>query len=335
MRTRGQKSDRRMIFLYALMTIGFLGVVFTTLIEGAEEKFPSKPVEIVVAYTPGGAADLAARIFAEFISTELKVPVIIKNQPGGGGLVGSTAFLNARPDGYSMLAGSNGFMINAVQFSETPPFDPRKDFLPVGHIADYPLVMAVSKTSPFKSFDDFLQFAKNNPGKLKGAITTPGGEGHAMFLSILRDAKIETKLIPYPGVGQMIAALLGGHMDWVTQTLPSAIPYIRSGDIRVLLLTRPTSELPGIPAGPDKGLPSVSGNVWLGLFVHPKTPKSAYERLVSALEAVTKNPEAAKKLVKIGFEVKYKSPSEFSNFIKDQWESFARLRKETGMKVDY
>ncbi len=335
MRTGGKKYDRRVICLCVLLAIGFSGSVFTTLIQGEEEKFPSKPVEMVIPYTPGGAVDLAARILVEFLSAELKVPVIIKNQPGGGGLVGAAAFLNTRPDGYSMLAGSNGFMINAVQFSKTPPFDPMKDFLPVGHIADYPLVMAVSKTSPFKSFDDFLQFAKSNPGKLKGAITTPGGEGHAMFLSILREAKIESKLIPYPGVGQMIAALLGGHMDWVTQTLPSAIPYIRSGDIRVLLLTRATPELPGIPAGSDKGLPSVSANVWLGFFVHPKTPKSACERLVSAIEAVTKNPEAAKKLANIGFEVRYKSPSDLSNLLKDQWESFARLRKETGMKVDY
>lgn len=334
MRTNERRDGHKMVFLCLTMAIGFALVVGPTLIQGQEKGFPSKPVEMVVPYAPGGSIDIGARIFVEPLSRELKVPVVVRNQAGGGGLTGATTFFNTKPDGYTMLATSPGAILSTVQLSKTPTFDARKDFLPLGHIGVSPVAMAVPKNSPFKSFDDFLQFARKNPGKLRGGFSSPGGETHVMFMSIIKDTKIETKMIPYTSSGELAAALLGGHLDWKCSTLVSSMGYVRSGDMRVLLLTQKSPEVPGVPSGSDIGLPSVSVNIWLGFFVHSNIPKAAYDRLVSAVKVASNDPKMKELLTKGGYIVEYKDPQELTKLVNRDWEAFSEVIKATGMKVD-
>jgi tripartite-type tricarboxylate transporter receptor subunit TctC len=291
-------------------------------------------VEIVVPFAPGGSMDIVSRILAEFLPQELKVPVVIRNQAGGGGMTATAAYLSTKPDGYSIVAGNAASLISTVQLTKNPPFDPRKDFLPIGYIADTPFAMSVPKASPFKTFDEFVQFAKANPGKLKGGFAMVGTEAHFALLSIIRDANIDVKQVPFTGAGQINSALLGAHVDWITQTVPASMPYIRSGDARPLLVTRATPELPNVPTGADKGLPNVKINLWWGLFALPKTPKPAYDRLVSAVEATAKHPEVVKKLTSIGFSLEYKNPRACSALLEEQWQTVALMIKEMGLKVN-
>ncbi len=333
MKTRNQEYGRRMFFLCGLLALGFIAAIGATPIQSQEVKFPTKSVEVIVPVAPGGIVDIGTRLFGEFLSRELKVPVVVKNQPGAGGLIGATAFLKTRPDGYTILAVTGSNIISSVLLSKTPPFDPRKDLLPICRLADSPIAMVVPKTSPFRSFDDFIQFAKNNPGKLKAGITNLGGETHIIMLSIIRDNNIESKIIPYTGLGDQMTALLGGHVDWACTSYTGALGYAKSGDIRVLLLTRSSPEFPGVPVGHDKGL-RVSANFYVGFLALPEPPKIAYDRLVSASEAVAKNAELVKKLTNIGYMVDYKGPAEFSNLIEVQWESTSKIITEMGVKVD-
>ena len=198
-------------------------------VDAQETGFPSKPVTIIVPYPPGGALDLGARVVAESLSKELKVPVVIENKAGGAGLVGATAFLNTKPDGYTLLTASGAAVISTVQLSKTPAFDPRKDLLPVAYIGDTPCVMAVGKNTPFNSFNEFVQYAKSNPGKLKGAMSGLGGEAHMIFETIRSDAGIDSKMVPYPNISGVITGVLGGHADWMTGTLAggAAISQVR------------------------------------------------------------------------------------------------------------
>lgn len=302
-------------------------------VDAQEAVFPSKPVTIIVPFGPGGIIDMGTRIFAEGLSRELKVPVVVENRAGGAGLVGATAFLNANPDGHTLLAASGATMISAVQLSKTPPFDPRKDMLPVGYLADAPCVMVVGKNTPFHSFNEFLQYAKSNPGKLRGGISSLGGETHIMFESIVRDHKIDSKLVPYPAIGGLITAVLGGHLDWWCGTMPAAMPHHKSGDMRILLLTRKVAELPGVPSGADVGFPDISVNVWMGLFANAKTPKPTHDKLASAVSKVIKDPEVSKKLSATGFSVAYKNPAEFAKLMDEQWGIYAKVIKEANIKV--
>jgi len=329
-----QKRWCMLIFLVSFLFIGLESVGSRGWIYAQEGKFPVKPIELVVPYAPGGIVDLGSRVVTEALSRELKVPVIVKNQPGGGGLVAPTAYLTVKADGYSLLAGSSGAIITTNLLSKTPAFDPRTTFLPVGFIADSPIALSVPNASPFKSIADLVQFAKKNPGKLKGGVSSIGSENHIMFMSVLNDTKIDIKMIPYTATGTLVTAILGEHVDWMTLTLPATLPYAKSGGVRILALTKKSPELPGVPAGPAVGLPGFSSTIWMGILVLPQTPKAIYEKLVATVQKVTQDPETKKKLASLGFNVNYKGPQEFSNFLNDQWENSSRIIKETGIKVN-
>jgi tripartite-type tricarboxylate transporter receptor subunit TctC len=320
--------------LCGILAIALVLGVRPAWVAAQEAGFPSKPVTIIVPFGPGGIIDVGARIFSDRLSKELKVPVVVENKAGGAGLVGASAFMNMNPDGYTLLAASGAAVISAVQLSKAPAFDPRKDMLPVGYLADAPCAMAVGKNTPFNSFNEFIQYAKSNPGKLKGAVASLGGETHIMFESIVRDAKIDSKMVPYPAIGGLITAVLGGHVDWWCGTMPVALPYHKSGDMRVLLLTRKSAELPGVPSGADAGFPDISVNTWMGLFAHSKTPKPIHDKLVAAVSNMIKDPELAKKLSATGFTVAYKNPAEFGKLIEDQWGIYAKVIKEANIKVE-
>ncbi len=334
MRSRLQKNVRGMVFVCVILAIGFVPVAGLTPVMSQEKKFPTKPIEVIVPFGPGGSVDVGTRIFVESLSGELKVPVVVRNLSGAVGLLGATTFLKTTPDGYTLLASAGTAIISAVHLSKTPPFDPRKDLLPVGYIAETGVALSVSKTSPFKSMHDFIQFAKSNPGKLKGGYSPQGGESHVNVMNIISDTKIDIKTIPYAGSATLIPALLGGHLEWVATSVPTIIPFVKSGDVRVLVLTRSIPELPGVPTGPDIGIPSFSINLWMGFFALPQTPKVAYDRLVAAVKTASEDPEMAKKLANAGLNVTYKNPREFSKLIDDQWEIFYRVLKEAGLKKD-
>ena len=320
--------------LCGILAIAFVSGVHPPWVDAQETAYPTKPVTILVPFPPGGFLDLGARSISDSLSKELKVPVIVENRAGGAGLVGSTAFLSTKPDGHTLLAASGAAVISTVQLSRTPPFDPRKDLLPVAYLGDAPCVMAVGKNIPVNSFNEFVQYAKSNPGKLRGAISGLGGEAHIMYESIVRDAKIDSKFVPYPGIAGVITGILGGHLDWWCGTMPGVLPYHKSGDMKILLLTRRAQELAGIPSAADVGFPDISVNVWMGLFAHPKTPKPVQDRLVAAVSRAVKDPGISKKLSDAGFTLAYKPPAELVKLINEHWAIYARVIKEANIKVD-
>jgi tripartite-type tricarboxylate transporter receptor subunit TctC len=297
----------------------------------AQQDFPSKPITIIIPFGAGGIIDVGTRIFGERLSKELKVPIIIENKTGGGaGLIGTTAFLNTtnnNPDGYTLLASSGAGIIGTGLLSKERPWDPRKAFLPVGYIADAPVAMSVAKDTSFKTYEDFVKYAKANPGKLRGGMSSLGGETDIMFEAMLKQAKIESKKVPYTNTGNLVTAILGGHIDWMTLSTPGTMQYHKSGDVKIVLLTRRSAELPGIPAGTDVGLPDVSINQWMGIFAHPKTPKPAYDKLVAAVAATAKDPEVVKKLSDASFTVAFQGPQDFAKLITGQCDIFARVGK--------
>lgn len=299
-----------------------------------DAKFPTKSIEVVVPFAPGGITDVGSRIVSEYYSKELGVPLVIRNQPGGGGLTGSAAYMNATPDGYTLLAGIAGSIVSNVLLSRNPPFDPRRDLRPIGYIGDSPVAFLVHKDSPYKTFEELITYAKANPGKLRIGVSSLGGETHIMYTSILKDTKADLRMIPYPGTGQSVAALLGQHIDGLTLSLPASMPYASSGEMRVLLLTRRTPIFPDVPAGADIGLPSVSVNFWLGYLALPKTPPAALEKLEAALKRAASDPELSKKLAQAGFTVDYRDSAGFAKLIDSNWTILSQVIKETGMKTD-
>lgn len=333
MDAKGSMGKRLLVHTCLTLLLGSAPVIAPAALYAQEAGFPSKPIQIVVPFAPGGSLDIGARVLMEPLSKALKTPVVIENKAGGGGLLGATTFFSAKPDGYSVLAASPAAIIANVQLSKNPAFDPRKDFLPLGLVGISPVSMVVRGDSPFKTINDFLQFARKNPGKLIGSFASPGGETHIMLLSLLKEGKIECKVVPYTTSGERIAAQLGGHVDWGTASLVGQLSYIKSGDLRCLLLTHKSPELPGVPSGPDVGLNSVSVDLWLGLFVHGKTPKPVYDKLVAAVKTTLNDAKVKDDLAKAGYMPEYKDPQEFTKLISKDWNVFADVLKDSGLKA--
>jgi tripartite-type tricarboxylate transporter receptor subunit TctC len=334
MRSRQQKDVRNVVFVCVILVIGLLPVAGPTPARGQEAPFPSKPIEMIVPFGAGGPIDIGTRIFGDLLSKELNVPVVVSPRPGAGGLIAATAYMNLKPDGYTLLATSPGGIIPTVILSKNPPFDPKKDLLPICYVGETPAALLVRQDSPHKSIQDLIQFAKSNPGKLIGGTSAPGTETDVDFHGLLLDAKIDCKRVPYPSGNQLRPALLGGHIHWMVASYLSILPFLEEPrQMRVLLLTGKVPELPDVPVGPDIGLPNFSIGIWLGFFTHAKTPKPVYDRLVAAAKKVSENPTLPKKFSDVGMVYGYKNPQETSKLIDSNWETFSRVIQAVGMKA--
>jgi tripartite-type tricarboxylate transporter receptor subunit TctC len=333
MRSRLRKDLCRMVFVCVMLVMGLVLATQPTPVRGQDATYPSKAIEVVVPFSPGGSVAMASQFFADALSQELKVPFVVVPRPGGGGVIASNDFVhNVKPDGYTLLGTAPGAIIPSVLLSKNPPFDVKKDFLPVGYLGDTSIAIAVQGNSPFKTIQDMIQFAKNNPGKLRGGVSGPGSETDLMFYAFYSDAKIDGKRIPYNTGPQAKTALMGGHIDWTISSYMGLMPYVESKDMRILLATRKLPELPDVPTGRDIGLPNFTVDIWAGYFAHAKTPKGAYDKLVTAITKVSKNPDLPKKFAKIGFDYKFKNPAEMSQIIDNDIATFARIIKAVGLK---
>jgi len=331
MRVLGQTA-RKSVVWWAVVVVGFLFIASPASLWAQE--FPSKPITIIIPFQPGGLVDITCRILADRLSKELKVPVLAENMAGAAGRLAATTFLNRPPDGYTLLGASGAIAISAVLLSKTPAFDSRKDFLPLGYLCDAPVAMSVAKSAPFQTFAEFVKYAKANPGKVIGGTSALGGETNIMFEQIILQNKIDCKVVPYPDNSKLTTAILGGHVNWMTQTMPSTMPYQKSGDVKIVLLTRRAAELPDVPSGADVGLPDISLHVWSGVFAHSKTPKAVYDKLAAAVAAAAKDPEVTKKISATGATVDFKGPQDFSKLLNRQWDIYANIIKAANIQVE-
>ena len=247
MQTQKQASRGKRFLWLAMAVVGLLFITGPGSLSAQD--FPSKPITIIVPFGPGGIVDIGSRIIGERLSKELKVPIVIENRAGASGMIASAAFLNAAPDGYTLFSASGAVVISSVQLSKAPSFDPRKDFLPLGYIADAPCTMSIAKNAPFQTYEEFVKYAKANPGKIRGGVSALGGETHIMSESILKLNKIECKMIPYPAQAGLVTAILGGHLDWMTLSMPATMPYHKSGDVKIVLLDAEGGGTPGCTVG--------------------------------------------------------------------------------------
>ena len=294
--------------------------------------YPNKTIEVILPVAPGGSSDIATRIITEELSRQLKVPFVVTNLPGAAGLIGPSKVLKERPDGYILLSGGSSMMTFAIIQSPNPPYDPFKDFLPVCGYGSAPIIFGVQNASPFKTLEELIDYAKKNPGKLTCGISSMGRELHLAFELLRKAAGINIKIVPYKGTGEAVTALLGKHIDMMLLSYIGFLPYIKSGEARVLAITLkfPNS---GIPTTAEIGYPQVNIRTQLGFYISAKTPKDIYEKVVSLFEGVVKDPNVAKKLENSGVVVQYKAPKEFTNELKEEWDVVSKLADDIGLKA--
>ena len=283
----------------------------------SQEKYPSRPIEMVVAFPAGGFADVTGRIFAEEMSKVLNTPIAPINKGGATGSLAATSMLSAAKDGYSILVNTLGGMVLAPVTLKDIKYDTNKDFYPVAFITSAPDGLTVRAESPYKNLNDLIDAAKKNPNKLSYGTAGTGVGGHFNSLILSQVTGIKIKHVPYKGGGEYIPALLGGHLDFVIGTAIATLPQESAGKLRTLALMggNKMKGLPSVPTTAELGIKGDYLDSWAGAFVTAGTPKPVIDTLTAAAEKVIKSKEFGARIEKTGGVVQYIAPAEFRSMI--------------------
>jgi len=295
---------------------------------GYAAEFPSRPVEVIICFAPGGTLDLAVRIMGEELSKSLGVPAILNNKGGGGGAVGTEYVVNAKPDGYTILAAPIG-VFNILPFLTPDLRYKLLDFIPLCKYANSPNLILVRKASPYKNFNDIISDAKKNPGKLTCATAGMGTAAQFSLEMIKIQAGVDIAHLPYKSGGEVVTSLLGGHVDFASQGLPSALGLMQSGELVGLAST--FGKIPGFPNVPtmeELGYPKATLGVWVGYFLPKGTPKPIVDTLASVFAKAINNPRVKKNLEDSGQVLDYQDSPTFLKFINEEYKILEDVAKK-------
>lgn len=301
----------------------------------SQEKYPSRPIELVVAFPAGGFADVTGRIFSEEMSKLLNVPIAPINKGGATGSLAATSMLKSPKDGYSLLVNTLGGMVLAPVTLKDVTYDTNRDFYPVAFITSAPDGLTVRAESPYKTLNELIEAAKKNPGKLSYATAGTGVGGHFNSLIFSQSTGIKIKHVPYKGGGEYVPALLGGHLDFVVGTAIATLPQESAGKLRTLALmsSNKMKALPAVPTTSELGIKGDFLDSWAACFVVAGTPKPIIDTLVAAAEKVIKSKEFGSRIEKTGGVVQYVPPSEFQAMIERDKKTAVEMAKKEGLQA--
>ena len=297
--------------------------------------WPSQPIKIIVPFPAGGASDQIGRIMAKAIGDELKVPVVVENRSGANGSVGATVLAKAAPDGNTLMVASIGvFAINAGLFSKLP-YDPLKDFAPISVLVSTPNVLVVPANSRFNTAQDLAKYMKQNPGKLSYATSGAGSSDHLtgeLFKKAVGGFAVH---IPYRGGAPAMQDIIGGQADFMFSNLGPAMPFIKAGKMKALMLTasKPAPQLPDVPIGAKVGIP-LEVTSWQALAAPAGTPPAIIQRLNEIAVKGMNAPDVKERMGNQAFDIVANSPAEFSEFLKKEVARWKQAVKESGAALD-
>ena len=295
-------------------------------VKGAEQ-FPNKPIRLISPQGPGSGNDLVSRIVKDPLSKILGVPVVVENKPGGGSAIGSDYVAKSRPDGYTILSGSAASIIIIPIINPTYTLE---DLMPIGKVAWAAMVLSVRADSPFKTFDDLLDFTKKNPGKLTYASAGHGSITYFAIEILKWKAGADLTFVPTTAGTTNMTAILGGHVDVVMDSFGTQRGLIESGKIRPLAAVPGTRFLPNVPSFAEKGFPEAPGS-FIGHFVPKGTPQPVIQKLMQALEKTTSTPSVISQTEKIGYQIDFVPTEKFSQEISMQYKTVEMVAKKVGL----
>src|SRR6476620_8639380 len=285
--------------------------VLATVIPAAAQDYPSRPVTIVVGYTPGATSDLVARTIGERLNAAWGQSVIVDNRSGVGGNIAAAYVARAQPDGYTLMVGTDAMMTTNVYLYKNVPFDPVKDFAPVIYAGANIICLAVNTELPANSVADVIAYAKANPGKLQYGSSGAGSPHHLAGELLRQKTGIDIVHVPYRGGGATINDLLGGHIKVAFLSLSTAVPHLTTGKIKILAVVEKTryAAMPDIPAIGET-VPGFEMSSWLGFFAPAGTPNLLIAHLHDEIVRILKTDAAKEKLASLGFAVTATTPVE-------------------------
>jgi len=299
------------------------------------QKFPSKPIRIIVPLAGGGPTDVLARTISQKITEDLSQPVVIDNRAGANTSLGTEIAAKATPDGYTLLLTVNGFTINPSLYSSLP-YDPIRDFAPVTLIATSPLVLVVHPSLPAKSVQDLIALAKSKPGQLLYSSPGSGSLPHLAGEMFNTMAGVKLTHVPYKAVTNAFSDLMGNQVSLMFPASPLAMPQVRTGRLRALGTTGPRrmETAPDLPTIAEAGLAGYEASLWYGVLAPAGTPAAVIRLLNDQIAKTVELPEIRERWAALGAEPLHNKPEEFSAFLKADLSKWAKVVRDSGAKVD-
>jgi tripartite-type tricarboxylate transporter receptor subunit TctC len=297
----------------------------------AAQGWPTKPVRVIVAFTAGGTSDLLARGVSQQLADKLKQPFIVDNKPGAGGNLGTEIAVRAPADGYTLIVNSVGPMaVNPTLYPKLP-YDPLTDLVPIVQIANVPNVLVVHPSVPAKTLDEFVAYAKANPGKLNCSSTGIGTSSHLSCFVLARRAGFEAVHVPYKGA-EALRDLLSGRVQFMFATIPSVKAHIDAGTLRAVAVSslKRSRSLPDVPTVAERGYPGFEAGSWFGFFAPKGTPAEVVTTLNKAVNEIVSVPAMEASLVKEGADPAGGTPQAFTAFVRSEFEKWRVVVKESG-----
>jgi tripartite-type tricarboxylate transporter receptor subunit TctC len=321
---------KRIISLGLSLGFAFMSFLFEV---QAQDKYPTRTIELVVPFGTGGSADVAARCYSDTLSKLLKVPVTVVNRAGGTGIQGTTYVVKSKKDGYTLLGSTDTPLMVMPVISKEVTYDPLKDVSPLGHIGYAPAVFAVRNDSPFKTLAELVEYAKKNPGKLKNASAGIGTESFFNLQLLCFKEKIKITTIPFKSGGEGIVSLLGGHTDMSSTSLASVGAQLKAGTLRGLAVCtkKRQPDFPNVPTTAELGYPDVNLNVWMALFAPAGVPKQVIDVLVPAVEKAFQDPDVVQRGLNAGLVMEYVGPEETRKLLESGLQTIKKLAAEADL----
>jgi tripartite-type tricarboxylate transporter receptor subunit TctC len=295
--------------------------------------YPTKPVRVLVAFTAGGTTDNLARAVCQKLSERFKQPFVIDNKPGAGGNLGTEIAARAAPDGYTLIVDSVGpIAVNPTLYKKLA-INPLTDLVPVVQIADVPNVLVVNPSVPAKTLEEFVAYAKANPGKLNYSSTGIGTSSHLSGFMLSQRSGADTTHVPYKGA-EALKDLLAGRVQFMFATIPSVIQHIHAGTLRALAVssTHRSRSLPDVPTVAEKGFPGFQAGSWFGFFAPQGTPEPVIAELNKAVNEVL--PSLETQMVREGADPVGGSPKQFAGFVQKEYEKWKLIVRDSGATAE-
>jgi tripartite-type tricarboxylate transporter receptor subunit TctC len=333
LRDRGAASPDRRGFLAAL---GALALGAATRDGALAQAWPARPIRLIVPFPPGGGTDVISRQLAERIGANTGWTVVIDNRAGAGGNIGLDAVAKAAPDGYTIGMGqAANLAINPTLYAKMP-FDPLRDFAPIGSIASQGLVVVVSAKSPVQTLADLVAAAKAKPQAVSLAHAGNGTVGHLGGVMFARRAGVELLIVPYKGAAPAVTELMGGQVDVLFGNPLAVMPLVNSDVLRALAVTSPRrlAALAGVPTIAESGYPGFEATNWSGLVAPARTPEGIVAQLNAQAVAALRRPEMAERLALDGSEPFPGSVAEFAAFMRAEHAKWGAAVRDAGIRIE-
>ncbi len=298
--------------------------------------YPSRPVTLVVAFTPGGPSDVLARIVGKKMEELLGQPFIIENKPGAGGNIAADFVAHAPADGYTLLMGNNSILATNEALYKTLTYSPQKDFLPITLVGTQANILVVNPKVPAHSLEELIALCKAQPGKINFASSGYGAAAHLAGELFKTEAKVDIVHVPYKGAAPALQDVIGGHDQMMFATAASVLGHIKNGKVRALAVTtlKRTAMLPDLPTMDEAGLKGFDASTWHGLVAPAGTPAEIIAKLHDAAVKALHDKGVQESLARLGVDIVADRPAEFKAYIAAEIPKWAAIVKASGAHVE-